>query len=93
MEITLEYIDLTSVYSRTRGSHIFFFKPMSDIRSSKLSVVYLLFDGLCLPCFNPFPNKPWISCVCSTSLLKTLGKGEIDRYKQFLLFPECFLPV
>ena len=21
---------------------------------------------------NPFPNKPWFSCVCSTSLLKTL---------------------
>ena len=25
---------------------------------------------------NPFPNKPWFLCVCSTSLLKTLRKKE-----------------
>ena len=36
-------------------------------------------------CGNPF----------STSLLKTLsrvGKGEIARIEQFLVFPHCFLP-
>ena len=96
---------------------------------------------------NPFPNKPWFSCLCSTCLMKTLwekekllvksifsfshsafyplthyqildssklkefaddnfkfdengsnlsiwvenivGKGEIARYEQFLLFPQC----
>ena len=27
-------------------------------------------------CFNPFPNKPWFSHVCSTSLLKTLWEKE-----------------
>ena len=26
--------------------------------------------------FNPFPNKPWFSRVCSTSLLKTLREKE-----------------
>ena len=26
--------------------------------------------------FNPFPNKPWFLCVCSTSLLKTLWEKE-----------------
>ena len=26
--------------------------------------------------FNPFPNKPWFLCVCSTSLLKTLREKE-----------------
>ena len=36
---------------------------------------------------NPFPHndtfwRPW-----ETSLLKTLGKGEIARKEQFLLFP------
>ena len=41
--------------------------------------------------FNPFPNKPWFLCVCSTSLMKTVGKGEIARDEQFLLFPQCFL--
>ena len=27
-------------------------------------------------CFNPFPNKPWFSRVCSRSLLKTLWEKE-----------------
>ena len=26
--------------------------------------------------FNPFPNKPWFFCVCSTSLLKTQWEKE-----------------
>ena len=25
---------------------------------------------------NPVPNKPWVLCVCSTSLLKTLWEKE-----------------
>ena len=42
---------------------------------------------------NPFPYndtfwRPW-----ETSLLKTLGKGEIAHNEQFLLFPQCFLPI
>ena len=36
---------------------------------------------------NPFPNKPWFLRVCATSLSKTVGKGEIARNEQFLLFP------
>ena len=40
---------------------------------------------------NPFLNKPWFLRVCSTRLLKKLGKGEIARNEQFLLFPQCFL--
>ena len=45
-------------------------------------------------CFfiNPFPNKPLLLRVCSISLWKTLGKGEIVQNEQFLLFPQCFLP-
>ena len=30
----------------------------------------------CLKNVNPFPNKPWFSCVCRTSLLKTLWEKE-----------------
>ena len=26
--------------------------------------------------FNPFPNNPWFSRVCSTSLMKTLWEKE-----------------
>ena len=52
--------------------------------------------------FNPFPNKPCFSHVCSTSFLagrfskrieNTVGKGKIARNKHFFLFSQCFLPV
>ena len=26
--------------------------------------------------FNPFPNKPWFLCVCSSCVLKTLWEKE-----------------
>ena len=42
--------------------------------------------------FNSFPNNPWFLHIYITSLLKTLGKGEIACNKQLLLFPHCFLP-
>ena len=43
--------------------------------------------------FNPFPNKPWFLRVCSIFFENNVGKGEIARYEQFLLFPQCFLPI
>ena len=43
-------------------------------------------------CFNPFPNKPWFLQVCSTDFENTVGKGEIARNEQFILFVQCFLP-
>ena len=42
--------------------------------------------------YSPLPNKPWFSCVCSMSLLKTVGKGEFVYNEQFILFPQYFLP-
>ena len=37
---------------------------------------------------NPFPNKPWFLRVCTNkSFGNTVGKGEIPRNEQFLLFP------
>ena len=39
--------------------------------------------SLCILAINPLPNKPWFLRVFSTSLLKTLGKGEIARNEQF----------
>ena len=42
---------------------------------------------------NPFPNKPWFLLVSKNkSFENTVGKGEIARNEQFLLFPQCFLP-
>ena len=43
---------------------------------------------------NTLSNKPWFLHVSNTILLKTLwGNCEISRGEQFLLFPQCFLPV
>ena len=43
---------------------------------------------------NPFPNKPWFLRVCKyRSFENTERKGEIARNEQFLLFPQCFLPI
>ena len=42
---------------------------------------------------NPFPNKPWFTYLQFRALENTVGKGEIARNEQFLLFPQCFQPV
>ena len=46
---------------------------------------------------NPFPNKPWFSRVQYNSFVhffwKHVGKGEIAHNEQFLLYPQCFLPI
>ena len=40
---------------------------------------------------NSFPNKPWFfMCLQYKSFENTVGKGENE---QFLLFPQCFLPI
>ena len=56
---------------------------------------FFIFDALQrYNILNLFPNRPWFLRVCTTSLLKTLWvKGEIARNEQFLLFPECLLPI
>ena len=41
----------------------------------------------------PFPKQALVfTCLQYDSLENTVGKGEIARYEQFLLFPQCFLP-
>ena len=66
-------------------------------------------EKMLFPVFSPFPTmfskdvirtelilsqQALILRIYSTSLLKTLlKKGEIARNEQFLLFPQCFLPI
>ena len=66
---------------------IFFHIVFYLVKDSRISAIFVLCNDL-----NPFPNKPWFLRVYSTSLLKKLGKGEIARNEQFLIFPQCFLP-
>ena len=42
----------------------------------------------------PFPKQALVfTCPHYGSFENTVGKGEIARNEQFLLFPECFLPI
>ena len=44
--------------------------------------------------FYPFPIQALVlTCLQKKSLENTAEKGDIARYEQFLLFPQCFLPV
>ena len=44
--------------------------------------------------FNPSPNKPlFFTFLQYKSFENTVGKGEIARNEQFLLFPQCFLSI
>ena len=42
----------------------------------------------------PLPTQQHLLTLLGNKLFEnTVGKGEIARNKQFLLFPKCFLPV
>ena len=43
---------------------------------------------------KPFPKQALIfTYLQDKSFENIVGKGEIARNKQFLLFPQCFLPI
>ena len=42
---------------------------------------------------EPFPKQALVFCLQSKSIENNVGKGEIARYEQFLLFPQCFLSI
>ena len=43
---------------------------------------------------QPFPKQALVfMCLQKKPFENTVGKGEIAHYEQFLLFPQCFLPV
>ena len=42
--------------------------------------------------YKPFPKQALVfTCLQNKSFENTVGKGEIARNEQFLLFPQCFL--
>ena len=73
----------------------------SAIRSHELETHWMTFTLLLamtlLICFwvcIPFPKQALVfTCLQKKSLENAAEKGEIARYEQFLLFPQCFLPV
>ena len=63
-------------------------------RQRQLFTQQFLQDGL-TPVINPSPKQALVfTCLQQKmSFENTVGKGEIARNKQFLLFSQCFLPV
>ena len=69
----------------------------SSIIFSVTQFVFLSFSHECilhqryiLPCY-PFPKQALVfTCLQYKSFQNTVGKGEIARNEQFLIFPLCF---
>ena len=67
-----------------KGHQITFITPQSNFPKLKCACKML----------NPFPNKPWFSRVCSTSLLKTLWEKEkLLLTSNFSFFRSVFFPL
>ena len=61
---------------------------------SRLFQKLKFFSGRVETIINHFTNKPLVfKCLPYKSFENNVGKGEIARKEQFLLFPHCFLPV
>ena len=59
-------------------------------RTLSLSLGFFVLVKYQLILLNPFPNKPWFLCVCSTSLLKTLWEKEKLLVTSNFSFSHCF---
>ena len=71
-------------------------KTVGKKRKCWLQVFFLLFAQcflqlFCLGVLTLFQTSPVFTCLLYNSFEKTVGKGEIARSEQFLLFPQCFL--
>ena len=59
-----------------------------------LLIVYINLRTCHKEIFNPFPHyDTFLTPLGNKPFENTVGKGEIARNDQFLLFPQCFLPV
>ena len=66
-------------------------KKVKLLKMSNFTFSHNIFYEICiLKSFNPFPEQ----AICFTCLSRTLWeKKKFTCKKQFLLFPQCFLPV
>ena len=67
---------------------------ISHVYKARKFVMAILHGKQGLLCDKTFPKQALVfSCVRYMSLENTVGKGEIARNEQFLLFPHRFLPL
>ena len=64
------------------------FKLFADFNQFLLLILYLNYQCLTLSQTNPV-----FMCLQDKAYENTVGKGENARIEQFLLFPQCFLPI
>ena len=64
-------------------------KAVKSSEESKVSSVYM-HSTFSLTLSQTSPD--FFTCLQHKSFENTVGKGEIARNEQFLLFPQCFLP-
>ena len=69
------------------------YKNPGAVELDKSRFVFILESSTSLPHeLNTFPNNVAFTCLQYNPCENTAGQGEITRYVQFHIFPQCFLP-
>ena len=86
-----ELINMNDQQHKIQTSHTDKNKTKHQMKFSRISVQFLVPS---LNTINPIPTQ-WhlLTPLGNKPFENTVGKGEIARNEQFLLFPQCFLPV
>ena len=74
MLLTLRVPVYCNCFINVFNIHIYVYRD--DCTGRSISGSKYCWKSIILILFNPFRNKPWFLCVCSTSLLKTLWEKE-----------------
>ena len=69
------------------------FAAVSNVRTNRFHLLAYDRKYLVSCRFNPFPNKPWILRVCTSSLLKTLWENDKLLVTSNFSFPTVFSTV
>ena len=81
------YIYNKSIERTHPGYYSFLIFKFKQLRNENQFIVYINIS------LNLFQTSSVFTCLQYRPFENTVGKGEIARKKQFLLFSQCFLPV
>ena len=69
-------------------------RKQENIQVTHILSILRIFKAFFHRCVNPFPRQGLVfTCLQYKSFENTVGKGDIARNEQYLLSPQCFLPV
>ena len=94
----LPYLISTEIRLRNTVAYktkkLFQFPKLLHIKQNRSGIRVQLNGALTERGLTLFPNQVLVfMCLQDKSFENTVGKGEIARNEQFLLFPHCFLPI